>query len=78
MMTLQGVICPGCGAVYEGVSSLPEEGACVCRWENGVEPYRLLTLEEMCHCKLEYDNVRMDLFLTALSQSGLVESLHKE
>lgn len=79
MMTLEGVICPGCGAVYEGVSSLPADGACTsCGWENGVEPYRLFTLEEMCHCQCDYGGVRMDLFLTALLQSGLLESLHKE
>lgn len=61
------IICPGCG--WMGVvEDLPENGCCPeCDYENNQPPYRLLTLEEMLEDEWgEYDNVRMDSFLTAL------------
>ena len=65
-MVKNTIICPGCGKVYKDISSLPADGVCVCSYENGLPPYRLLTLGEMCDDDMEYDTVRMDLFLTSL------------
>lgn len=53
-------VCPGCGfignvgAVYE---SCPK-----CEWENGVEPYRLLTLDELVK---DGDGIYNDICMSA-------------
>jgi len=58
------IICPGCG--WTGNESGLKEGCCsVCEYENGYN--RLLTLSEMLEeDELEYVDVRMDLFLSAV------------
>ena len=67
------IICPGCGWTG-GIDELErggdigelECGACPrCGYENGMPPYRLLTLSEMREDDVEYYDVRMDLFLEA-------------
>jgi len=58
------VICPGCG--WTGGIAQLQQGACpVCGYENGVPPNRLLTLSEMRESDVEYNDVRLDLFLEA-------------
>ena len=59
------IVCPGCGWIgdMEGLN----DGACPeCRYESGVSPYRLLTVKEMLEDELEYNDVRIDLFLASL------------
>ena len=57
------IICPGCG--WTGLDGLVR-GACPrCEYENGMPPYRLLTLSEMRKDDVEYNEVRLDLFLEA-------------
>ena len=59
------VICPGCGWVGE-IEDL-KRGACPqCRYENGMEPYRLLTLAEAMEDDVEYIDVRLDVFLRSV------------
>ena len=60
------IICPGCGWTGEnGIGEL-NRGACPrCGYENGVPPNRLLTLSEMRESDVEYNDVRLDLFLEA-------------
>lgn len=60
------IICPGCGWIG-AVEALNQEGGCPdCSYENGLEPYRLLTLAEMLNDAGEYADIRMDLFLKSL------------
>ena len=57
------IICPGCG--WTGLDGLAN-GACPrCGYENDMPPNRLLTLSEMRESNVEYNNVRLDLFLKA-------------
>jgi hypothetical protein len=59
------VICPGCGWIGD-VSGLGRWGECPkCRYENGLSPYRLLTVAEMREGEVVYDDVRLDLFLAS-------------
>lgn len=58
------VICPGCG--WTGDVDKLTRGSCPrCEYENGVPPNRLLTLSEMRESDVEYNDVRLDLFLEA-------------
>lgn len=62
------IVCPGCG--WTGVESgLSPTGACPrCEYENGTEPYRLLTVAELlADDSGEYANVNMGKFLHALA-----------
>ncbi len=60
------IVCPGCGWVG-GVDKLWDGADCpACGYENGTEPYRLLTLSEMLEHKTEYNDVRLDLFLLSV------------
>jgi len=70
---LETVICPGCGwtgLVQELVTDIVAAGSCpACTYENGVEPYRLLTIREMLGTEFgdtQYIDVRFDLFLKSL------------
>lgn len=61
------IICPGCG--WTGtVETLSGWGACPkCGYENGLEPYRLLTLSEMlADDEGEYNDACVGLFLKSL------------
>ena len=59
------IICPGCG--WYGKRRALKKGACPkCEYENGVEPYRLLTLKEIQESSTLYNDVRLDLFLKSL------------
>ncbi|EKD40808.1 MAG: hypothetical protein ACD_74C00158G0007 [uncultured bacterium] len=59
------IMCPGC--CWEGeIPNLGEDGQCPkCGYENGAEPFRLLTLSEILteEATTEYQNVRLGLFL---------------
>jgi len=58
------IICPGCG--WTGGIAQLQRGACpACEYENGVPPNRLLTLSEMRESDVEYNEVRLGLFLEA-------------
>lgn len=64
---LNKVVCPGCGWIGVAGELAAYRGACpVCCYENGVEPYRLLTLSEMLKSDTEYADIRMDLFLASV------------
>jgi len=60
------VICPGCGWI--GVlAGLGENDDCpTCGYENGIDPYRLLTLREILTDYGEYNDVGLKLFLEAV------------
>jgi hypothetical protein len=60
------LICPGCGWV--GLLHETNEGACPdCGYENGSNPYRLLTLQEMRRCEgADWNDVDMSAFLGAV------------
>ena len=61
------IVCPRCG--WTGVIEDLFDGICPeCRYENGLPPYRLLTIKEMLEDEQisEYNDVRMDLFLASL------------
>lgn len=59
------IICPGCG--WAGENKDLKRGACPqCEYENGMPPNRLLTLEEILEDEVEYDEVRLDLFLSSV------------
>lgn len=58
------VICPGCG--WTGSIEGLNRGACPqCKYENNMPPNRLLTLSEMREGDVEYNEVRLGLFLEA-------------
>lgn len=59
------IICPGCGWV--GRDEELHEGACPsCGYENGLPPYRLLTLSKMLNDEGVYTDAYLDLFLKSL------------
>ena len=60
------IICPGCGWIGDE-GGLAAHGDCPrCGYENGCEPFRLLSLGEMIKSNVEYVDVRFDLFLRSL------------
>lgn len=62
------IVCPGCG--WTGIESgLSPTGACPrCEYENGSDPYRLLTVTELLADESgQYANVNMGKFLHALA-----------
>lgn len=68
LATGSAIVCPGCG--WTGVESgLSPTGACPrCEYENGTEPYRLLTVTELLADESgQYANVNMGKFLRALA-----------
>lgn len=63
------IICPGCGLILS--KRKLKKGACPsCGWENGVPPYRLLTIGEWIENKNDTGCLNPDLsrFLTSLFQ----------
>lgn len=59
------VICPGCG--WSGaIAELKHDVCPTCGYENGIDPYRLLTLREILTDYEKYDDVCMKLFLEAV------------
>ena len=66
MKITEVIICPGCG--WTGNKEGLKDGCCpICEYHNGSPPCRLLTLSEMLvEDGLEYVDVRMDLFLSAI------------
>lgn len=76
------VICPGCGKVWKNIkeyikdskyefiseSDYVKGGDCPeCKYENGVEPYRLLTIGELMEDKSDcWCDVALGKFLNAL------------
>jgi hypothetical protein len=77
---LDTVICPGCGwsGSVQQLSTDIMVGSCPnCEYENGAEPYRLLTIEELIGTEFEdteYHDVRFDLFLKSLFKLLEVET----
>lgn len=67
-MNLDTIICPGCGWTGAIKELGKEYSQCPkCQYENGSEPYRLLTIKEMLkNTEPEYNDVRMDLFLKSV------------
>lgn len=66
---LEMIICPGCGWIgkKEDLKLFAESGICpICNYENGLEPFRLLTIQEILADDTEYNDVRLDLFLRTL------------
>jgi len=64
---LEQIICPGCGAVYEQEEDL-NDGACPkCRYENGLPPFRLLTVQEILEDNNEtWNDVSLGAFVRSL------------
>lgn len=61
------IICPGCGWTGNR-KDLGKNGECPnCSYESSFS--RLLTIKEMLKTKLEYNDVRMDLFLRSFIES---------
>lgn len=65
------VICPGCAKVWDNLEKFKQDakdGECPeCAYENGIEPYRLLTIEELAKDESDkFNDVALGKFLKTI------------